>query len=59
VQTTKKKFEIAESKMNELLAIVDKKGGFEKLTKKENEELAKQSKIVKSYEDVHYSIALP
>jgi hypothetical protein len=45
MQTTKKKFEIAESKMNELLAIVDKKGGFEKLTKRKMKNLPNNLKL--------------
>ena len=35
METTKKQFELAESKMNELLALAAKKGGFEELAKKE------------------------
>ncbi len=35
MEATKKQFDIAESKMNELLALATKKGGFEVLAKKE------------------------
>jgi HTH-type transcriptional regulator / antitoxin HigA len=56
---TKKEFEIAEKKMNQLLAIATKRGGFSRLTKKESTELNKYTQTVKSYEDMHYTIALP
>ena len=56
---TKKEFATAEEKMNKILALVDKKGGFENLTKKELAELDKQSQIVKTYENVHFTIPLP
>ncbi|MEI6595343.1 MAG: helix-turn-helix domain-containing protein [Bacteroidota bacterium] len=56
---SKKEFEIAEKKMNNLLAIATKKGGFDYLTKKESAELNKYTQIVKGYEDTHYTIALP
>ena len=58
-EVTKREYAIAEEKMNEVLAIVDKKGGFDKLTKKELAELDKQTQIVKAYEDVNYIIPLP
>ena len=58
-QITKKEFELAEEQMNALLAIATKKGGFEKLTKKESTELDKYTQLVKLYEDTHYTIALP
>ena len=58
-EITKKEFEVAEKKMNSLLAIVSKKGGFKNLSKKENEDLNKYTQIVKSYEDMHYTIPLP
>ncbi|MCX6182724.1 MAG: helix-turn-helix domain-containing protein [Bacteroidetes bacterium] len=58
-EVTKKKFAIAEEKMNTILAIVDKKGGFDKLSKKELAELEKQTQIVKAYENLHYVIPLP
>ncbi len=53
METTKKQFELAKSKMNELLALATKKGGFEALTKKEKAELEKYTQIVNSYEAVH------
>lgn len=59
METTKRQFELADSKMNELLALATKKGGFESLTKKEKVELEKYTQIVKAYEGVHYTIPLP
>ncbi|MBI5217692.1 MAG: helix-turn-helix transcriptional regulator [Bacteroidia bacterium] len=56
---SKKEFEIAEKKMNDLLAVVTLKGGFDFLTKKESAELNKYTQIVKTYEDMNYTIALP
>lgn len=56
---TKKEFELAEKKMNDLLAIVNKKGGFEHLTKKESADLNTYTQLVKNYEDMHYTIPLP
>ena len=58
-EITKREFEIAEKKMNDLLAIVTKKGGFSNLSKKENEELNKHTQIVNAYEEMHYTIPLP
>ncbi len=58
-EITKKEFLVAEQKMNDLLAVVTKKGGFDRLTKKESAELDKYTQIVKSYEDIHYTIVLP
>ena len=55
----KKEFEVAEKRMNELLAIATKKGGFDHLTKKESAELNKYTQTVKSFEDMHYIIPLP
>jgi HTH-type transcriptional regulator/antitoxin HigA len=59
METTKKQFELAESKMNELLALATKKGGFEALDKKEKAALEKYTQIVHAYEAVHYTIPLP
>lgn len=59
LEITKKEFELAEKKMNDLLAIVNKKGGFEHLTKKESADLNTYTQLVKNYEDMHYSIPLP
>src|SRR3989344_102442 len=56
---SKKEFESAEKKMNDLLVLTTKKGGFKNLTKKEEAELAKYTEIVNSYEEVHYSIPMP
>jgi HTH-type transcriptional regulator/antitoxin HigA len=56
---TKKEFETAEKKMNDLLAIVNKKGGFANLTKKESADLNTYTQVVKNYEDMHYTIPLP
>ena len=47
---SKKEFVIAEMKMNDLLAIVTTKGGFENLTEKERAELDKHNQIVKIFE---------
>ena len=58
-EITKKEFEIAEKKMNDLLAIATKKGGFIKLSKKETEDLAKYTQLVNAYENTHYTIPLP
>jgi len=49
---------IAETKMNELLAIATKKGGFENLTKKELAEIGKYTQIVNAYESEHYKAPL-
>ena len=57
-EITKKEFEIAEKKMNDLLAIATKKGGFDYLSKKESAALNQYTQIVKMYEDMHYKIAL-
>jgi len=59
METTKKQFEAAESKMNELLAIANNKGGFDNLTKKESAGLHKYTQIVNEFEAVHYTIPLP
>ncbi len=55
----KKEFEDAEVKMNQLLSITTKKGGFNNLTSKERTALDKYTQIVKVYEDENYSIPLP
>mgnify|MGYP003465895518 CR=1 FL=1 len=56
---SKKQFEIAKKKMNDLLAVAAKKGGFVHLTKKENIQLDKYTKIVHAYEELHFIIPLP
>ena len=58
-EISKTEFLEAEKQMNNLLAIATKKGGFDNLTKKESAELNKYTQIVKTYEDLHYTIALP
>lgn len=58
-EITKKEFEIAEKKMNALLAIATKKGGFNNLTKKETAELNKYTQIVNAYEVKNYTISMP
>jgi len=56
---TKKEFEAAEIRMNELLAIATQKGGFDNLTAKQRAALGKYTKIVKAHEDASYTIPLP
>jgi len=48
---SKKEFITAENNMNNLLAIVTQKGGFDYLTKKESAELNRYTQIVKTFED--------
>ena len=59
METTKKQFESAQNKMNELLALATKKGGFNNLNKKESADLEKYTQIVNSFEAIHYTIPLP
>lgn len=49
----------AENKMNELLAIVTQKGGFDKLTNSESEQLDKYTQIVNEYETQNFIIPMP
>ncbi len=56
---TKAEFVAAETKMNDLLEIATKKGGFDSLTPKESKALDQYTQIVKAYEDIHYTIELP
>jgi len=58
-QVTKKEFEVAEKKMNALLAIATKKGGFNKLSDKESTDLNKYTQIVNAFEETNYTIPLP
>src|SRR5580704_2719859 len=58
-EISKKEFETAEKKLNNLLAIATRKGGFGFLSAKEKTALAQYTKIVKAYEDIHYSIPMP
>ena len=55
----KLEFEAAQSRMNLLLELVTKKGGFEKLTKKEADELARLTEVVQDFEILHYKIEMP
>ncbi|OFX24457.1 MAG: hypothetical protein A2033_13635 [Bacteroidetes bacterium GWA2_31_9] len=59
IEISKAEYAEAEKQMNELLAIATKKGGFDYLTKNESEELNNYTQIVKAYEDMHYTIAIP
>ncbi len=52
---TKKEFEIAEAKMEELLNIVTIKGGFDKLTEEQKAALTNYTQIVKEYEEASIS----
>ena len=54
-----KEFELAEKKMNALLELATKKGGFEQLSDKEKEELENYTEIVNNYEEATYTIPLP
>lgn len=56
---TKKKFELAEAKMFELLNITTQKGGFDQLTPKQRVALDKYTKIVRAYEEVTFTIPMP
>jgi HTH-type transcriptional regulator/antitoxin HigA len=56
---TKKKFELAEGKMFDLLNIATQRGGFDNLSAKEQASLNQNTKIVKAYEDVNYTIPMP
>src|ERR1035437_5157076 len=58
-EVSKKEFGVAENRMNEVLAIATKKGGFDNLTKKDSAELNKYTQLVKDYEDVHFTIPMP
>ena len=58
-EISKKEFTIAEKKLNEILANATEKGGFKFLNAKEKNALAQYTKIVKAYEDIHYSIPMP
>ena len=58
-EITKTAFVLAESKMNEILAIATGKGGFDKLSAAEGTALAKHTKIVEGYEAEHYKIPMP
>lgn len=59
METSKKVFEASEIKMNKMLAIATKKGGFDNLTSKESAALGKYTQKVKAYEDINFTIPLP
>lgn len=46
-------FEFAQKKLDELLAMVTNKGGFDKLNSTEQKELNEFTRLVKSYEDTY------
>ena len=56
---TKKEFEVAETKMFELLNVATKKGGFNNLSSKEQTSLNQYTQTVKAYEDVNFTIPMP
>lgn len=56
---TKKKFELTEAKMFELLNITTQKGGFDQLTPKQRVALDKYTKIVRAYEEAIFTIPMP
>lgn len=56
---TKAAFEQAEKEMDTLLGMATKKGGFDKLTAKEQKQLDSVTAIVKAYEDAHFSMPMP
>jgi len=56
---TKKEFEVAESKMVDLLNIATQKGGFNNLSVREKTSLNKYTNIVKAYEDANFTIPMP
>ena len=58
-EISKREFEAAEKKLNDILAIATEKGGFDLLSAKEKTALAQYTQIIKSYEDIHYSIPMP
>ena len=58
-EITKTAFVLAESKMNEILAIATGKGGFDNLTAAESKVLAKHTKVVEKYEAIHYTMPMP
>lgn len=56
---SKNDFVVVEKKMNNLLNIATKKGGFEFLTIIETTELEEYTQIVKEYEDANFIIETP
>jgi len=58
-KVSKREFETAGKKLNDILAIATKKGGFEFLSAREKTALAQYTGIVKTYEDIHYAIPMP
>jgi hypothetical protein len=51
--TNKGALEFAQKKLDELLAMVTNKGGFDKLNSNEQKELNEFTRLVKSYEDTY------
>lgn len=47
-----KTFEAAKQKMNELLRVAFKKGGFDQLTKEETTELNKCTQVIKAFDAI-------
>jgi hypothetical protein len=58
-EISKKEFEKAEKKLNDLLVVATEKGGFEFLSAKEKTALAQYTRIVKAYEDIQYTLPKP
>ena len=58
-KVSKKEFETAGAKLDEILGLAGRKGGFEFLSGKEKDLLEKYTAIVKAYEDEHYKIPMP
>lgn len=56
---SKKEFDIAEKKMNDLLSIATQKGGFAFLTARQQAALDGYTKTVRAYEDMHYPVPMP
>jgi len=56
---TKKEFETADRGMKKILASATKKGGFSKLTSAKTNVLTKNTKVVETYEAVHYNMPMP
>jgi HTH-type transcriptional regulator / antitoxin HigA len=57
-QISKKEYLLANNEMEKILVIGETKG-FDKLTKKQQQDLAKYTKIVKNWEDINIIIPLP
>ena len=57
-EVSKKEYLLANAEMEKIL-IAGEKGGFDNLTKKQNEDLQKFTNIVKAWEDVNVIMPLP